>query len=61
MSVQGDGQALIDKSPLFQHKIHFSMRKRVKYGQAIFVSGDLRPLGCWQPERAFRLKWTEVS
>ena len=41
--------------------IHFIIKKRVKYGQSVFVCGDIAELGGWNPEKAFRLKWNEVN
>jgi hypothetical protein len=49
MSIQVEVKSLNDKAPLFLHKIHFSIKKRVKYGQAVFVSGHIPSLGSWQP------------
>lgn len=61
MSIQLDQPPRIEKPPLFLHKMHFSLLKRVKYGQAVYVCGDIPELGCWLPDKAFRLKWTEVT
>lgn len=45
---------------LLFHKIHFSLSKRVRFGQAIYVSGNIQELGLWEPSKAYRLKWNEV-
>jgi hypothetical protein len=45
---------------LIFHKIHFSMRKRVRFGQGLFVCGNIPELGLWEPSKAYRLKWNEV-
>lgn len=42
------------------YKIHFTLKKRIRYGQAIFVSGNIPELGNWAPSRAFRLSWNYV-
>lgn len=47
-------------SPLSFHKIHFSLSRRVRFGQGVFVCGSTVELGLWDPSRAYRLKWTEV-
>jgi hypothetical protein len=41
-------------------KILFSIRREVRFGQAIYVCGNLSQLGGWQPEHAFRLRWNQV-
>jgi hypothetical protein len=45
---------------LIFHKIHFTVRRRVKFGEAVYVCGSTPELGLWNPEKAFRLKWNEV-
>lgn len=39
-------------------KIHFTIQKRVKFGQALYISGNSLELGSWQPEKAYRLRWS---
>lgn len=46
--------------PLLFHKIHFSLSRRVRFGQGVFVCGNTAELGKWDPSKAHRLKWTEV-
>lgn len=38
-------------------KIHFTVRKRVRFGQALFVCGSEPEIGFWRPEKALKLKW----
>jgi hypothetical protein len=47
-------------APLSFHKIYFSLSRRVRFGQGVFVCGSTGELGLWDPSRAYRLKWTEV-
>jgi hypothetical protein len=43
-----------------QIKIHFLIKKRVCYGQAVYVVGSCNALGGWNVERALRLNWNHV-
>ena len=27
--------------------VHFRMKKKLKFGEALYVSGDIEELGCW--------------
>lgn len=47
-------------SSLIFRKIHFSVGKKVRYGQGVFVCGNVPELGNWDPSKAYRLKWREV-
>lgn len=49
-----------ESSALIFHKIRFSLRKRVNFGQAVYVCGNILELGHWDPSKAYRLKWNEV-
>jgi hypothetical protein len=49
-----------ESSSLVFHKILFSLKKRVNFGQGIYVCGNISELGLWEPSRAYRLKWNEV-
>ena len=49
-----------ENQSLICHKIHFSIRKKITFGQAIYVCGNTPALGMWDPKNAFRLKWNEV-
>ena len=42
------------------YHIQFSISKKVKYGQGLFVCGSAKEMGEWNPENALKLKWTEV-
>lgn len=55
-------KALIqDTFPIKTYQISFSIAKKVKYGQAIYVCGNIKELGMWNPEKSLRLRWTEVN
>jgi hypothetical protein len=43
-----------------QIKIHFLMKKKVAYGEAVYVAGSSSALGVWNVERALRLNWNPV-
>jgi len=39
-------------------KVRFFRNKHVKFGQALYVCGNIPALGDWDPRRAFKLTWT---
>ena len=41
-------------------KIHFLIRKKVDFGQAIYVVGNLPELGGWTVHKSLRLTWNFV-
>lgn len=38
-------------------KIHFNITKKVSFGKAVYVVGDVDSLGVWSLASAFRLSW----
>ncbi len=41
-------------------KIIFQICKPVKHGKSLFVCGNIRELGIWNPLNALKLEWHEV-
>ena len=38
-------------------KIHFNITKKVDYGKAVYVVGNIEALGVWSVTSSFRLSW----
>lgn len=51
-SIDQNSQLLFDRV-----KIHFNIMKKVNFGQAVYVVGDIDSLGVWSLDSAFRLSW----
>ena len=41
-------------------KIHFVMKKKVSFGQALYVVGNIPEIGCWRVRNSLRLTWNSV-
>jgi hypothetical protein len=41
-------------------KIHFIIQKKVDFGKALYVAGNILQLGCWDVEKSLRLSWAKV-
>lgn len=42
-------------------KIHFVMKKKVNYGQALYVVGNIPEIGSWGVRNSLRLTWNSVT
>jgi len=40
--------------------VNFSVSKKVEFGKALYVVGDIPPLGDWNVENSLKLSWNEV-
>lgn len=50
----------MNQIPLYYHKIHFTIKKKVKFGEAIYVCGNINQLGKWDPSKSYKLQWNNV-
>jgi hypothetical protein len=39
------------------HRLFFSIKKKVRFGQAVYVCGSTPELGLWNPQYSLRLVW----
>ena len=51
---------LEDSYGINTYQIQFSVSKKVKYGQGLFVCGSAKEIGEWNPENSLKLRWTDV-
>lgn len=40
--------------------INFRMKRRLNFGEALYIAGDIEELGCWEIGKALRMTWNEV-
>jgi len=45
---------------LFKVSLYFKVNYEARYGESIFVVGNIPELGQWKVEKGFPLKWNKV-
>ena len=41
--------------------VHLNISLHLKYGDALYLIGNTSDMGSWNPQKAIRMNWTDVS
>ena len=47
--------------PSTKVKLHFLIKKKVQYGYALYVIGNIPILGNWHLQNSLKLNWNQVN
>lgn len=58
--MKADSMSTTATSPISFFRVYFKIHYHTENGKALYLVGDNKQLGNWNPEKGIRLQWNEV-